>query len=187
MTEDGRSDNEILRRIGIGKSVFSRMSRLFTNREITLKTKLRMAQCFILSTVTYACETWSISHQMEKRITSLEMWLYRRILKISYASHTSNEAVLRRIGIKEPSLMKTIKGRKLRFYGHIRRHDTLQRILLEGKVEGRRGRGRRRQSWTTNIANYAAEPINRCSVLALDRNTWRGTVAFNPARRMKPR
>ena len=54
-----------------------------------------------------------------KRITSFEIWLYKRILKISYTSHTSNGDVLNRVGLKEPSLLKTIKSHKLNFYGHI--------------------------------------------------------------------
>ena len=59
--------------------------------------------------------------------------------------------------------------RKAKFYGHVRRHDSLQRVILEGKVEGKRGRGRKRTSWTDNSKTHLGLPINTCAELALDR------------------
>ena len=51
--------------------------------------------------------------------------------------------------------------------------DSLQRVILEGKVEGKRGRGRKRTSWTDNIKTHLGLPINTCAELALDRKKWR--------------
>ena len=69
-----------------------------------------------------------------------------------------------------------IRTRKAKFYGHVRRHDSLQRVILEGKVEGKRGkrgRGRKRTSWTDNIKTHLGLSINTCAELALDRKKWR--------------
>ena len=66
-----------------------------------------------------------------------------------------------------------IRTRKAKFYGHVRRHDSLQRVIFKGKVEGKRGRGRKRTSWTDNIKTHLGLPINTCAELALDRKKWR--------------
>ena len=77
------------------------------------------------------------------------------------------------INIKSTELVQMIRTRKAKFYGHVRRHDSLQRVILEGKVEGKRGRGRKRTSWTDNIKTHLGLPINTCAELALDRKKWR--------------
>ena len=66
-----------------------------------------------------------------------------------------------------------IRTRKAKFYGQVRRHDSLQRVILEGKVEGKRGRERKRTSWRDNIKTHLGLPINTCAELALDRKKWR--------------
>ncbi|KAG1667084.1 putative palmitoyltransferase ZDHHC8 [Nymphon striatum] len=54
------------------------------------------------------------------------------------------------LGIKK-QLLNIVKERKLKYYGHIKRHQTVQRITLEGKVEGKRSRGKQRLKWEDNI------------------------------------
>ena len=75
------------------------------------------------------------------------MWMYRRITRTSWKEKKTNKEVLKQLGLKETEIVKTMKKHKLDYYGHVRRHDTLQRKILEGKIEGKRGRGRRRKSW----------------------------------------
>ncbi|KAG1702048.1 Tyrosine-protein phosphatase Lar [Nymphon striatum] len=76
----------------------------------------------------------------------------RRMLKISYTEHRTNEFVLRKIEAKR-SLMNTIKKRKCTYFGHLmRKEDGLQRLLLEGKIHG--GRGRPRTAWYHNIKEW---------------------------------
>ena len=106
---------------------------------------------------------------MEKRLEAAEMWLYRKITRTSWKDKKKNEEVLKQLGLTETSLVKTIKRRKLAYYGHIRRHDSLQRKILEGKIEGKRGRGRRRKSWIENIVETSGMKINECSKIARDR------------------
>ena len=89
----------------------------------------------------------------------------------------TNEEYLKDIGMKERCLLNIIKRRKLAYYGHVRRHNTLQKTILQGSVSGRRGRGRRRTTWTMNIANMTERTINECSDLALDRELWRTMTA----------
>ncbi|CAG9839739.1 unnamed protein product [Diabrotica balteata] len=77
------------------------------------------------------------------------MWIYRRILKISYVDHVTNVEVLQCM-TKEKELLNLVKQRKLEYLGHVMRNEEKYRILqfvMQGKVFGRRRPGRRRISW----------------------------------------
>ena len=128
---------------------------------------------YIWATFLYGCDTWTLTESIEKKITAFEMWIYRRISRTSWADKVTNQHVLQKINIKSTELVQMIRTRKAKFYGHVRRHDSLQRVLLEGKVEGKRGRVRKRTSWTDNIKTHLGLPINTCAELALDRKKWR--------------
>ena len=75
--------------------------------------------------------------------------------RISWTDRIRNEEVLRRLG-KERELIKTIKKRKLEYLGHIMRGEKyrLLRLILEGKVKGKRSVGRRRVSWLHNLREW---------------------------------
>ena len=153
ITEDGKCDDEIKRRIGIAKTTFCRMNKVLTSRMISLDTRKRIFQCYILSTLTYGAETWSISKLMCKRLKSFEIWCYRRMLRISWTCKVRNEHVYCKVG-NSADLYKSVQIKKLKYFGHFVRHSTLQRTFLEGKVNGRRGRGRPRATWFNNISQW---------------------------------
>jgi len=71
------------------------------------------------------------------------MWFLRRILKISWQEYATNESVLERIGMSR-CLVNTIKRRKTIWIGHVLRHDNMLRHAIEGRLEGKRTRGRKR-------------------------------------------
>ena len=122
----------------------------------------------------YACDTLTLSKQMEAKLEAFEVWSHRRIMRISWKEMKSNGEVLRMIGLKITKLVLSIKKKKLVYYGHIRR---LQKLVLEGKVDGKRGRGRRRKSWTGNVSEMTKMSMAQCSVKALDRSEWRTMVS----------
>ena len=177
ISEDGRSDNEIKKRIQMAKMAFLNMKRILTNQIISGRTRFRLLKCYIWSLFLYGAETWTTKKSTEAQIDAFEMWCYRRMERISWKEMKTNEEVLRDIGMKEKCLLKMIKKRKLAYYGHVRRHNTLQKTILEGSVSGRRGRGRRRTTWTMNIAEMTERPINEFSKLALDRDGWKTMTA----------
>ncbi|KAK9879106.1 hypothetical protein WA026_003946 [Henosepilachna vigintioctopunctata] len=89
------------------------------------------------------------------RIEAFEMWTLRRLLKIPWVDRITNEEVLRRAGV-ERVLLKNIKQRKISYLGHILRGNKYEilRLILVGKIEGRRGPGRKRHSWLCDIKNW---------------------------------
>ena len=81
------------------------------------------------------------------------MWIYRRMLKISWTDKISNKEVLRRANANR-QLMKTIQQRSLQFFGHLVRRNNIHRVLIEGKINGKRGRGGPITTWVNNIVKW---------------------------------
>ena len=116
---------------------------------------------------------------MEAKIEAFEMWSYRRIMRISWKEMKSNAEVVKMVGLKNTELVLSIKKKKLAYYGHVRRQHSLQKLALEGKVDGKRSRGRRRKSWAGNVSEMTKMRMAQCSVktLSLDRSEWRTMVS----------
>ena len=174
ITSDGRSDTAIRQRIEIARQTFLNMSDVLTAKNIEIETRKCLARCYVLSTLLYASETWTVNADTCKKINSFEMWMYRKMLKISYTSHTTNEEVLKRVNEKGLSLEKKIKMRKTQYFGHLIRKDKMQKSLLEGRVCAKRPRGRPRKSWMKNIMEWTKLNFEQCIRGAEDRDYWRG-------------
>ena len=105
-----KCDEEIKRRIGMAKNAFQKLGKILRNRKVSIETKMRIINCYLVSILTYGSECWTISATMEKRLESCEMWFLRRMLRISFTEHTSDEKVLERCNA-ERTLIKTIRKR----------------------------------------------------------------------------
>lgn len=147
---------EIKCRIEKARSTFITMKNLLTSGDLSLELKNRIVKCYIYPVLLYGVESWTLSEAAEKRIEAFEMWVYRRILKIPWTDHVSNNEVLNRMKC-QPQLLLTIKTRKLEYFGHVMRNDNKYRLLqniIQEKVEGKRGPGRRRISWLANLRRW---------------------------------
>ena len=89
---------------------------------LTLRSKQeneRIARCYVLSTLLYASENWMLNADKCKKISSFEKWMYRKMRRISYTCHTTNEEVLKHVNEEGLSLEKNIKTRKTQYFGHL--------------------------------------------------------------------
>ena len=111
----------------------------------------------ILSAFLFACESWTLSAEIERRIQALEMRCYRRLLNISYEDQVTDEAVRSRIqnaiGVHD-DLLTMVKKRKLRWNGHISRTSGMAKTILQGTVKAARRRGRQRKRWEDKIKEW---------------------------------
>ncbi|XP_078491079.1 uncharacterized protein LOC144747144 [Ciona intestinalis] len=153
LTIDGDSTADIRTRIGMAKSIASNMGEVWKSSEMNVRLKVRLAKALIWSVALYACETWTLRKQEEKMIQAFEMWLWRRVLRISWTERRTNEWVRKRFGAtEEQGLVREVKRRKMRKYRHWkRRGESLVLTSVEGEAEGRGRRGRRRMEWISNI------------------------------------
>ena len=120
--------------------------------------------------------TWTLYVEPIKKIETLEMWIFRRLARVSYKDRVTNEEVLRRLGVKRELLSK-IRSHKLSYFGHIARHDSLQKTVLTGRVKGKRGRGRPRRQWYHDIKMWTGNQLYNNIKLAQDREIWRSMAS----------
>ena len=177
LTHDCRCTSDIKTRIALAKKSFTDMSNTLTNNKLESDTKKRMMKCYIWSTLTYGYESWTLSKQDESRLEAMETWIYRRMKKILWIDK-SNKEVLQMMG-EERKLLKTICQRQLRFIGHIVREDSIEKLSLEGRVEGCRSRGRQRQDCLQGLAMAAGMRMKTVELLRLaqDRNGFKNMHA----------
>ena len=113
----------------------------------------------VTSIFLYACESWTLTADLQRRIQAMEMRCYRKILHISYKDHVTNQEVRAKIqqaiGPHE-DLLTIVKRRKLQWYGYVARSSGLAKTILRGTVKGRRRQGRQRKRWEDNIRNGQA-------------------------------
>ena len=130
------SKSEILSRIAQTTAALSRLKLKWRDKIISLASKVKLMRTLILSTFLYACKSWTLTADIERRIQALEMRCYRRLLNISYKDHVTNEEVRNRIqsaiGAHDDRLTM-VKKRKLRWYGHISRSFGMAKQFCKGQ------------------------------------------------------
>ena len=111
----------------------------------------------VTSIFLYACESWTLTAELQRRIQVMEMRCYRKILHISYKDHVTNKIVRAKIqqavGPHEDHLT-IVKRRKLQWYGHVSRSSGLAKTILQGTVKGGGRQGRQRKRWEDNIREW---------------------------------
>ena len=121
---------------------------------------------------------WTITADIERRIKALGMRRFRKLLRISYRDHITNEEVKARIGnaIGPYEDLISVKRRKLKWYGHVTRSSGLVKTILQGTVQGGRRRGRQRKRWEDNIKEWTSLEWNKLLWKAENREEWRKLV-----------
>ena len=168
ISEEAKSEIEIERRTNIAKEKFSKIAHLLTSKKLKISTKLRIVKCYVYSIFTYGCESWTLSKVLEAKIDAVEMWCLRRIGNIKWSDRVTNESVLQKLNTKR-QLLKSIQKRKTKYFGHIKRKKNLLTLSLEGKLEGKRPRGRPRNMWMTDIKEWTGQSAYACTQKAANR------------------
>ena len=126
---------------------------ILNSRDITLLTKVHLVRAIVLPVVIYGCESWTIKKAEHQRIDALELWCWKRHLRVTWTARRSNQSILKEIS-PEYSLEGPMLKLRLQFLGHLmQRADLLENSLMLGKTEGRRRRGQKRMRWMDGITN----------------------------------
>ena len=103
--------------------------------------KVHLVKAMVFAVVMYGCESWTTKKAEHRRIDAFELWCWRRLLRVPWTARRSNQSILKEI-TPEYSLEGLMLKLKLQYFGHLmRRADSLEKTLILGKIEGRRGRG----------------------------------------------
>ena len=101
--------------------------------------------------VMYGYESWTIKKAEHWRIDAFELWCWRRLLRVPWTARKSNQSILKEISPEYP-LEGLMLKLKLQYFSHlIWRAKSLEKMLMLGKTEGRRKRGRQRMRWLDGI------------------------------------
>ena len=111
-----------------------------------------------------------------RRIDAFELWCWRRFLRVPWTARRSNPSMLKEIN-PEYSLEGLMLKLKLQYFGHMMQTaDSLEKILILGKTEGRRRRGPKRMRWLDGINNSMGMSLSKLQDMVKDRDDWRAAV-----------
>ena len=111
---------------------------ILKSRDITLPTEVHLVKVSVFLVVMYGCEIWTIKKAECRRTDAFELWCWRRLLRVPWASRRSNQSNLKEIS-PEYSLKGLMWKLKLQYFGHlIQRADSFKKTLKLGKIERRR-------------------------------------------------
>ena len=176
--EDLNPEIEIRSRIEQARANFIKMRNLLTDRTLNLNIRFNFVRCYVHSTLLYGVEAWTLKVSSINKLEAFEMWVYRRMLRIPWTDHITNQEVLHRMN-KDRTILETIKKRKTAYLGHVMRQDKYRflQLIMEGKIEGKRGPGRRQCSWLKNLRDWTGLDSNSLLRRAQDRDEFARIVA----------
>ena len=147
ITVDGHCSHEIERHLLLGRTVVNNLDSILKSRDITLPTKVRLVKAMVFPVAMYGCESWTIKKAEHQRIDAFELWCWRRLLRVPSTARRSNQSILKEIS-PEYSLERLMLKLKLQSFGHLmQRTDSLEKTLMLGRIEGRRGDNRGGDGW----------------------------------------
>ena len=118
ITADGDCSHEIKGRLLLGRKVMINLDSILKSRDITLPTKVRLVKAMVFPVVMYGCESGTVKKAECRRIDAVELWCWRRLLRVPWTARRSNQSILKEIG-PGYSLEGLILKLKLQYFGHL--------------------------------------------------------------------
>ena len=114
-----------------------------------------LVKAMVFPVVMYRCESWTIKKAEHRRIDAFELWCWRRLLRVPWTARRSDQSILKEVRT-EYSLEGLMLKLKLQYFGHLMQSaDSLEKILMLGKIESRRRRGQQRMRWLDGITDLS--------------------------------
>ena len=107
---------------------------ILKNKDITLPTEVHIVKAMVFPVVMYGCESWTVKKAECRRIDALELWCWRRLLRVPWTARRSNQLILKEISAEYSSEGLMLKL-KVQYFGHLmRRADSLEKTLMEKRM-----------------------------------------------------
>jgi hypothetical protein len=158
----------VLQRISIAKAVMMKLTKFWKDRNISKVTKIRLMHSSYV-------RIWNLDIKCKLPETNRSFWndFWRRMIRIPWVDRRTNESILEELQIQtRDKLLSKIQRGIIKFFGHIIRQDGLEKLVIQGKVNGKRKRGRSINRYIDQIAGLTGLSIYNL-VQAEDREAWR--------------
>ena len=97
ITADGDCSHEIKRSLLLRRKAMINLDSILKSRDITLPTKVHLVKAMVFPLVKYRCKSWTIKKAEHQRIDALELWCWRRLLRVPWTAKRSNQSILKEI------------------------------------------------------------------------------------------
>ena len=97
ISADGDCSHKIKRQLLLGGKAMTNVDSILKIEDITLLTKVHLVKAIAFPVVMYGCDSWTIKKAECQRIDALELWCWRRLLRVPWTARRSNQSILKEI------------------------------------------------------------------------------------------
>ena len=175
ISTNGGTDEDVRSRIAKARVAFNKLQKIWSMRNISRITKIRIFNSCVKSVLLYGSETWKVSDKITKQLQVFVNSCLKKICRIFWPLVISNEHLWQLTKSKEIS--KEVLQRKWRWIGHTLRKppNDIARMAFEYEPQGSRQRGRPKNTWKRSVLLESQKfgSWNTVKKIAKDRNQWK--------------
>ena len=141
-----------------------------------MPTKVLLVKAMVSPVVMYGCESQNIKKAECQRIDDFWIVVLERLFRVPWTARRPNQSILKEIN-PQYALERLMLKLKLQYFGHLnQRANSLEEILMLGKVEGRKRKGWQRMGWLGGITASVDMSLSKHQEMVMDRESWHAAV-----------